>query len=210
MEDVLDVCHRPYSAEFPVACMDESSRQLVGEVTRPMEMSPNHPRLVDGEYVRNGVVETFAETEPLTGRRHIKVTDTRTMKDWAEYVREMPDVRYPASRKAVLVMDNLNTHSIGSLYEAFPPAEAERLAKRLEIHCTPRHGSWLNMAEVELGALKLQCPDRRIPTKEKMKEEVAAWLADRNATRRKIDWQFTTAEARIKLKRLYPVIEAHD
>ena len=163
MEDVLDVCHRPYSAEFPVACLDESSRQLVGEVTRPMEMCPSHPRLVDGEYARNGVVETFAETGPLTGRRHIKVTDTRTMKDWAEYVREMPDVRYPASRKAVLVMDNLNTHSIGSLYEAFPPAEAERLAKRLEIHCTPRHGSWLNMAEIELGALKLQCLDRRIP-----------------------------------------------
>ena len=210
MEDVLDVYHRPYSAEFPVVCMDESSRQLVGEVTRPIEMSPSHPRLVDDEYVRNGVVEIFAEIEPLTGRQHIKVTDTRTMRDWAEYVREMLDERYPASRKVVLVMDNLNTHSIGSLYEAFPPAEAERLAKRLEIHCTPRHGSWLNIAEIELSALKLQCLNRRIPTKEKMKEEVAAWLADRNATRRKIDWQFTTAEARIKLKRLYPVIEAHD
>ena len=210
MEDVLDVCHRPYSAGFPVVCMDESGRQLVGEVTRPMEMSPNHPRLVDDECVRNGVVETFAEMEPLTGRQHIRVTDTRTMRDWAEYVREMLDARCPAPRKAVLAMDNLNTHSIGSLHEAFPPAEAERPAERLEIHCTPRHGSWLNIAEIELSALKFQCLNRRIPTKEKMKEEVAAWLADRNATQRKIDWQFTTAEARIKLKRLYPVIEAHD
>ena len=139
MEDVLDVCHRPYSAEFPVACMDESSRQLAGEVTRPMEMSPNHPRLVDGEYARNGVGETFAETGPLTGRRHIKVTDTRTMKDWAEYVREMPDVRYPASRKAVLVMENLNTHSIGSCTRPSRPPRRSVLQRGLK--STARQGT---------------------------------------------------------------------
>ena len=150
MEDVLDVYHRPYSAEFPVVCMDESSRQLVGEVTRPMEMCPSHPRLVDGEYARNGVVETFAETKPLTGRRHIKVTDTRTMRDWAEYVREMLDERYPASRKVVLVMDNLNTHSIGSLYEAFPPAEADLLFPLPEMASSratrPGRSVWSSMA----------------------------------------------------------------
>lgn len=210
MEDVLDVYHRPYDPERPVVCMDESSRQLVGEVTGPIGMSPNHVRLEDDEYVRQGVVEIFAEIEPLTGRQHVKVTDTRTMADWAEYVKEMLDTRYPAARKVVLVMDNLNTHSIGSLYEAFPPAEAERLARKLEIHCTPKHGSWLNIAEIELSALKLQCLDRRIPTKEKMEEEVKAWLADRNAASRKIDWQFTAAEARVKLKRLYPVIKTQN
>ena len=210
MEDVLDVYHRPYNAGRPVVCMDESSRQLVGEVTPPIGMSPNHARLEDDEYARNGVVEIFAEIEPLTGRQHVKVTETRTMADWAEYVREMLDKRYPAAEKVVLVMDNLNTHSVGSLYEAFPPGEAERLARKLEIHYTPKHGSWLNIAEIELSALKLQCLDRRIPTKERMEKEVEAWLADRNAAAHKIDWQFTTADARIKLKRLYPVTKTQE
>lgn len=207
MEDVIDVYHRAYSSDYPVVCMDESSKQLIGEVTFPIPMSVNHPLLMDDEYVRNGVVEIFAEIEPLTGRQHVKITDTRTRKDWADYIREMVDERYPEAKKIVLVMDNLNTHSIGSLYEAMPPAEAERIAAKLEIHYTPKHGSWLNVAEIELSALKKQCLDRRIPTKEEMEKQVNAWLKDRNSAPCRVKWQFTNEEARIKLKRLYPTIE---
>lgn len=207
MEDVLDVYHRPYDPAFPVVCMDESSKQLIGEVTPPIGMSGNHPKLEDDEYVRNGVVEIFAEIEPLTGAQFVKVTDTRTKADWAQYIKEMLDGRYPAARKVVLVLDNLNTHVAASLYEAFPPEEARRLAGRLEIHYTPKHGSWLNIAEIELSALKKQCLDRRIPTKEMMTREVDAWLKDRNARHCKVSWQFSTANARIKLKRLYPRIK---
>lgn len=204
MEDVLEVYLRPYNPEFPVVCMDESSKQLIGEVNEPIPAAPGHPLLKDDEYVRNGVAEIFMEVEPLAGRRHVVVTESRTRVDWANQIREMLDIRYPDAQKVVLVMDNLNTHSIASLYEAFPPAEALRLAQRLEIHHTPKHGSWLNIAEIELSVLKRQCLAERIPEIEHMRGEITAWNEARNSKQRKVDWQFTTADARVKLKRLYP------
>ena len=163
MEDVLEVYHRPYNPDYPVVCMDESSKQLIGEVTEPIPAAPGHPLLKDDEYIRNGVAEIFLEVEPLAGRRHVEVTEHRTMIDWAKNTRDMLDVRYPNAKKVVLVMDNLNTHGIASLYEAFPPEEALRLANRLEIHHIPKHGSWLNIAEIELSVLKRQCLPERIP-----------------------------------------------
>jgi DDE superfamily endonuclease len=166
--------------------------------------APGHPLLRDDEYVRNGVAEIFMEVEPLAGRRHVAVTERRTRIDWAHQIREMLDVRYPGAEKVVLVMDNLNTHGLASLYEAFPPADALRLAQRLEIHHTPKHGSWLNIAEIELSVLKRQCLADRIPSLEQMRGEVAAWNRARDTEQRKVDWQFTTADARVKLKRLYP------
>lgn len=204
MEDVLDLYHLPYDPRFPLVCMDESNKQLVGEVTSPIPAAPGHPLLVDHEYVRNGVAEIFLEVEPLAGRRHVAVTEQRTRKDWAGFIKGMLDERYPEAVKVRLVMDNLNTHSLSSLYEAFEPEEARRLARRLEIHYTPKHGSWLNIAEIELSALKIQCLDRRIPEIGKLRSEVAAWEADRNNRNAKVDWQFSTTDARIKLKRLYP------
>jgi transposase len=204
MEDVLEVYHLPYDSDYPMVCMDESSKQLIGEVREPIEGKPGRVKKVDDEYVRYGVVEIFMEVEPLAGKRHVAVTERRTRKDWAEQIRQMLDERYPDARKVRLVMDNLNTHSIASLYEAFSPKEARRLAERLEIHYTPKHGSWLNMAEIELSVLKGQCLDRRIADMATMQSEVAAWEADRNNSAKKIDWQFTTTDARIKLKRLYP------
>jgi transposase len=206
MEDILDIYHLPYDPEYPVVCMDEANKQLIGEVKKPMPMKQGCVRLEDDEYVRNGVVQIFAEIEPLTGRQHVKINDTRTMKDWAEYMKEMADERYPEVKKIRLVMDNLNTHTIASFYETYEPEEARRLAEKFEIHYTPKHGSWLNIAEIELSVLKRQCLDRRIPSKEEMVAEVEAWLADRNKKIQKIDWQFTCDKARIKLKRLYPVI----
>ena len=204
MEDVLEVYHLPYDSDYPMVCMDESSKQLIGEVREPIEGKPGCVKKVDDEYVRYGVVEIFMEVEPLAGKRHVAVTERRTRKDWAEQIQQMLDERYPDARKIRLVMDNLNTHSVASLYEAFSPKEARRLAERLEIHYTPKHGSWLNMAEIELSVLKGQCLDRRIADMATMRTEVAAWEADRNNSAKKIDWQFTTADARIKLKRLYP------
>ncbi len=204
MEDVLEVYHRPYSKKYPVVCMDESSKQLIGEVTDPIPAAPGHPLLRDDEYVRNGVAEIFLEVEPLAGRRHVEVTERRTMIDWAKFTRDMLDVRYPDAKKVVLVMDNLNTHGIASLYEAFPPAEALRLANRLEIHHTPKHGSWLNIAEIELSVLKRQCLPERIPDMDLMKRKIRAWNNERNCKQTKVDWQFTSEDARIKLKRLYP------
>jgi hypothetical protein len=204
MEDVLDVYHQPYDARFPLICMDESSQQLVGEVQAPIPAGPGHPQLVDHEYVRNGVAEIFLEVEPLSGRRHVVVSERRTRKDWARFVQGMLDERYPRAEKVCLVMDNLNTHSVASLYEAFEPEEARRLARRLEIHHTPKHGSWLNIAEIELSALKMQCLDRRIAEIDLLRSEIAAWQRDRNNTGVPVDWQFSTADARIKLKRLYP------
>lgn len=204
MEDVLEVYHRPYDPAFPVVCMDESSKQLIGEVTEPIPAAPGHPLLRDDEYVRHGVAEIFMEVEPLAGRRHVAVTERRTRIDWAHQIRDMLDVRYPGAEKVVLVMDNLNTHGLASLYEAFPPADALRLAQRLEIHHTPKHGSWLNIAEIELSVLKRQCLADRIPSLEQMRGEVAAWNQARDTEQRKVDWQFTTADARVKLKRLYP------
>jgi len=204
MEDVLEVYHLPYDPDYPVVCMDESSKQLIGEVRAPVPCAPGRIARMDDEYVRNGVAEIFMEVEPLSGKRHVAITERRTRKDWATQIKEMLDERYPDAIKVRLVMDNLNTHSIVSLYETFEPEEARRLAERLDIHYTPKHGSWLNMAEIEFSALKGQCLDRRIDNMEDMKTEVATWERDRNNRSKKIDWQFTTAEARIKLTRLYP------
>jgi hypothetical protein len=206
MEDVLEVYHLPYDPDYPVVCMDESSKQLIGEIREPIPGKPGQPERIDDEYVRNGVVEIFMEVEPLRGKRHVAVTERRTRKDWALQIKQMLDERYPDAIKVRLVMDNLNTHSIVSLYETFPPEEARRLSERLDIHHTPKHGSWLNMAEIELSVLKGQCLDRRIADIETMQAEVAAWEKGRNNSLKKIDWQFTTPDARVKLKRLYPKI----
>jgi len=204
MEDVLEVYHLPYDPDYPVVCMDESSKQLIGEVHEPIPCKPGQPKRMDDEYVRNGVVEIFMEVEPLAGRRHVAVTERRTRKDWAQQIQQMLDERYPDAVKVRLVMDNLNTHNIASLYETFEPEEARRLAERLDIHHTPKHGSWLNMAEIELSVLKGQCLNRRIADMVTMQAEVAAWERSRNNSSKNIDWQFTTTDARIKLKRLYP------
>jgi len=204
MEDVLDVYHLPYDPHYPVVCMDESCKQLIGEVRVPIPCKPGQPVRIDDEYVRNGVVEIFMEVEPLAGKRHVMVTERRTRKDWAQQIRQMLDERYPDAIKVRLVMDNLNTHQVASLYETFEAGQARRLAQRLEIHYTPKHGSWLNMAEIELSALKGQCLDRRIADISTMHSVVAAWEKDRNNSTRNINWQFTTSEARTKLKRLYP------
>lgn len=204
MEDVLEVYHLPYDPDYPVVCMDESCKQLIGEVRQPIPCKPGQPARIDDEYVRNGVAEIFMEVEPLAGRRHVAVTERRTRQDWAKQIKQMLDERYPGAIKVRLVMDNLNTHRVASLYETFPAHEARRLAERLEIHYTPKHGSWLNMAEIELSALKGQCLDRRIADMATMQTEIANWQHARNNATRKIDWQFTTADARIKLKRLYP------
>ena len=204
MEDVLDVYHAPYDPQFPLVCMDESNKQLVGEVHAPLPPAAGRGQINDHEYVRNGVAEIFLEVEPLAGRRHVAITERRTAKDWACFIKGMLVERYPQAIKVRLVMDNLNTHSAASLYEAFEPEEARRLARRLEIHYTPKHGSWLNVAEIELSALNSQCLARRIPDMDLMRKEVAAWERDRNNRATTIDWQFTTEKARIKLKRLYP------
>lgn len=204
MEDVLELYHAPYDPLMPLVCMDESSKQLVGEVHPPIPLAAGHPRIEDHEYVRNGVAEIFIEVEPLGGRRHIEITERRTRVDWAAFVKGMLDERYPDATKVILVMDNLNTHSVASLYEAFAPQEARRLAERLEIHYTPKHGSWLNVAEIELSVLQSQCLNRRIPDIDTLRRETKAWEAERNKRGNKTQWRFTTAQARIKLKRLYP------
>jgi len=206
MEDVLELYQKPYDPDYPVVCMDESCKQLIGEVREPIPCAPGEPLRIDDEYVRNGVAEIFMEVEPLAGKRHVAVTEHRARKDWAAQIKEMLDERYPNVIKVRLVMDNLNTHNIASLYETFEPKEARRLVERLEIHYTPKHGSWLNMAEIELSVLKGQCLDRRIPDIVSMQNQVVAWERDRNNSVRKIVWQFTTSDARIKLKRLYPKI----
>jgi hypothetical protein len=204
MEDVLEVYQLPYDPDFPVVCMDESSKQLVGEVAAPIPMAPGHGQIIDHEYVRNGVAEIFVEVEPLAGKRHVEVTERRTRKDWANFIKGMLDERYPNAVKVRLVMDNLNTHDVASFYEAFDPAEARRLAGRLEIHYTPKHGSWLNIAEIELSALQSQCMNRRIPSRERLQNEVSAWESARNTRGAPINWRFTNENARIKLTRLYP------
>lgn len=204
MEDVLDVYQRPYNPEFPVVCFDESSKQLIGEVKAPIPMTTNHPKLQDDEYVRNGVAEILLSVEPLAGQRHIEITSTRTRIDWAGYVKEMVDERYANAKKVVLVMDNLNTHSVASLYEAFSPEEAHRIAQRIEIHYAPKHGSWLNIAEIELAALKVGCLERRIPDISTMKKEVDAWTEERNNKFCGVDWHFDVGMARKKLKHIYP------
>ena len=208
MEDVLEVYVRPYDPRYPQVCLDETSRQLLAEVTAPLPLEPGHPVREDHEYVRGGVVNLFLVCEPLRGWRQVTVSDRRTRQDWAQVVRDLVDVHYPDAEKIVLVQDNLNTHTPASLYEAFSPAEAQRIASKLEIHYTPKHGSWLDMAEIELSVLAGQCLDRRLPDRATLEREVAAWVTARNAAGKTIDWRFTTADARIKLKHLYPVI--HD
>ena len=207
MEDVLDVYKRPYNPKRPMVCLDETSKQLIGETRIPVTASPGQPARYDYEYKRNGVANLFMIFEPLIGKRRVKVTERRTKIDWAYCVREMVDQIYPDAEQIVLVMDNLNTHNKSSLYEAFEPAEAKRIADKLEIHYTPKHGSWLDMAEIELGILSRQCLSRRIENMEQLEKEALAWEKNRNAKKDKVDWQFTTADARIKLKKLYPSIE---
>jgi len=204
MEDVLDVYHRPYDPSRPIVCMDEASKQLIGEVRDPLPMRPGRVAKYDSEYRRLGTANIFMAVEPLAGHRTVQVTDRRTRIDWARFIRHLLETVYAEAERVVLVMDNLNTHGIGSLYEAFDPATARSLASRLEIHYTPKHGSWLNMAETELSVLSRQCLDRRIDCREVMDAEIAAWEQSRNASESRIDWRFTTADARIKLKRLYP------
>ena len=206
MEDVLEVYQRPYDPRRPLVCFDEQSKQLIREIRQPVPATPGRARRIDYEYERNGTANLFMVFEPLAGRRRVKVTDRRTAIDFAEVIRETVD-GHPTADKIVLVMDNLNTHKIASLYEAFPPEEARRLIDRLEIHYTPKHGSWLNMAETELSVLTKQCLNRRLADKPTLVRETAAWETYRNTARCRIDWQFTTADARIKLKRLYPSIQ---
>ena len=207
MEDVLEVYHRPYDRQRPQVCLDEASKQLISQVTTPVPAQPGQPAREDYEYKREGTANLFMLAEPLAGRRHVKVTDRRTAVDFARVIRELVDVHYPDADRIVLVMDNLNTHKPASLYEAFEPAEARRLLEKLEIHHTPKHGSWLNMAEIELSVLGRQCLGDRIPDKSRLVQEVGAWEQCRNNDGGKVNWRFTTADARIKLKRLYPSIE---
>lgn len=206
MEDVLEVYHRPYNEKFPMVCLDETNRQLIAETRKAIPAKPGQNKRVDYEYRRNGVVNLFMMFEPLQAHRHVKVMDQRTRKDFAQCIRELVDVHYPDAEKIILVLDNLNTHSEGSFYEAFEPAEARRLAEKLEIHYTPKHGSWLNMAEIEIGVLSRQCLSQYIQSKEQMISEIGSWQQQRNYAEATVDWQFTTADARIKLKKLYPVI----
>ena len=204
MEDVITVYELPHDSAYPVVCMDETCKQLIGEVHEAILCAPGRPARVNHEYVRNGVAEIFLEVEPLTGTRHVAATEHRSKKDWARWIKGMLDERYSNAVRVRLVLDNLNTHCLASLYETFEPKEARRLAERLEIHYTPKHGSWLNMAEIELSALNGQCLDRRIPDLETMNSHIAAWENDRNNRQSKINWHFSTANARIKLNRLYP------
>ena len=206
MEDILEVYQRPYDPHRPLVCLDETSKQLIAETRVPIAAKPGQPGRYDYEYRRNGTANLFMMFAPLEGWRHVKVTDRHTAVDYAQVLKELSDTHFPGSAKIVLVQDNLNTHKPASLYEAFPPAEARRLVERFEWHYTPKHGSWLDMAESELGVLSSQCLDRRIPDQQVLKEEVEAWEADRNSKHAKADWQFTAADARVKLKRLYPAL----
>ena len=204
MENVLEAYQRPHDPRFPLICMDELSKQLTIETQTPLPAAPGRRECLDYEYERNGTANVFAFTEPLTGWRHLVVTDQRTKTDWAEAIRQLVDVHRPKAKRITLVMDNLNTHSLGSLYEAFPPQEARRLIQRLEVVHTPKHGSWLNMAEIELNVLTRQCLARRIPDKQTLANETAAWEKQRNGKHAKIDWQFKTNDARTKTEASVP------
>jgi DDE superfamily endonuclease len=207
MEDVLEVYHRPFDPKRPLVCLDEASKQLVGEVAQPIPAAPGQPERFDYEYVRNGTANLFMTSEPLLGRRAVQVTERRTAKDYAEVLRWLAEDMHPDAEVIVLVQDNLNTHRLASLYEAFPPEQARELAERFEVHYTPKHGSWLNVAEIELSVLARQCLDRRIDSAETLKREVAAWEEERNERAVEVRWRFTTADARIKLHRLYPSLQ---
>lgn len=207
MEDVLAVYRRPYDPRRPVVCMDEMSRQLLKEVREPIQTRPGTPYRYDHHYERNGTVNLFTFFEPLAARRVVITRERRTKTDWAECVRAVLDRHYPEAETVVLVMDNLNIHHISSFYEAFPAEQARRLAGRLEIHHTPEHGSWLNMAEVEQSVMARQALARRVPNRKTMERMTKAWQQERNAAEASVDWRFTTEDARIKLKRLYPKID---
>lgn len=206
MEDVLRVYQLPYDPDYPQVCLDETSKQLIGEVCEPLPCQPGQPYRYESHYRREGVCQLFLWYEPLAGRRHVAVRDHKGAVDWAEVIAELLEVHYPQAKRVRLVLDNLNTHAGGSLYQAFAPERARALYERLEIHYTPKQGSWLDMAEIELSVLTGQCLNRRIGTKEELVREVAAWEGQRNASKAQIDWRFTADNARIKLKRLYPTI----
>ncbi len=206
MENILAVYQRSYDETHPLICMDESSKQHIKETRQPIPAKPGSVEKYDTEYERNGVSNLFMFFEPLEGRRHVAVTNQRTALDWAHQIRHLVDVMYPGAERISLVMDNLNTHAGASLYKAFPPEEARRLLDKLEIHYTPKHGSWLNMAEIELSILSRQCLNRRIPDQSVLKVEVAAWQDNRNASARPMEWRFTNNDARVKLKKLYPTL----
>lgn len=205
MEEILDLYTQPLAPARPLVCFDETSKQLVGEVRTPLPMVPGHPACYDTEYERRGTANLFLFTAPLLGWRQIKVTDHRTRIDFAHAIRDLVDVHFPQAERITLVLDNLNTHDPASLYQAFAPAEAKRLWDKLDVHFTPKHGSWLNIAEIEFSVLSRQCLDRRIPDQATLTTEVAAWVAERNAEGAAVDWRFTTDDARIKLTHLYPV-----
>ncbi|HEU5374076.1 MAG TPA: IS630 family transposase [Ktedonobacteraceae bacterium] len=207
MEDVLEVYTRPYDARFPQICLDEGSKQLLAETREPLPIAPGKPKREDYEYEREGTCRLFLACEPLSGKRFLQARERRTKADWADFVRELIEVHYPQAEKVVLVLDNLNTHTPAYFYEVFAPAEAWRLSQKLEVHSTPKHGSWLNMAEIELSVLARQCLNRRLGTLEEVSQQVQAWQEERNQLQATINWRFTAADARIKLKRLYPIIE---
>jgi len=206
MEQVLDIYKRPYNASNPVICSDESPKQLIGEIRTPIPMEPGKERKLDSEYVRNGVCNIFMMVEPLAGKRIVKVTGRRTKKDWAEWIKEIVDKHYSNAELITLIQDNLNTHKPAVLYEYFPPEEAKRLIDKIDFKYTPIHGSWLDIAEIELNVLHGQCLKERMESKEQVKRAVNAWQIDRNNKSKGVNWQFTTDNARIKLKRLYPTI----
>jgi transposase len=208
MEDILALYTQPEDPNRPLVCMDEVPKQLISDVREPIQARPGQSLRVDYEYQRNGVANVFMFFEPLRGQRHVKVTHTRTRLDWAEAMRELSDEIHPEAEKIIVVLDNLNTHTPSAFYLAFEPEEARRLVNRFEFHFTPKHGSWLNMAEIELSVLSRRCINRRISDVDILRHEVLAWAMDRNSKVVKVDWRFTTADARIKLKRLYPKI--HD
>ena len=206
MEDVLDVYERPYDEERPLVCMDEKPYQLLGEAKEPLPMRPGDDKKLDSEYVRHGTCSIFVFTEPLAGRRHVSVREHRTAEDGAEEIKYLSDEMYPDAEKIVHVMDNRNTHKPSSLYKKYPPEEARRIIKRLEIHYTPKHGSWLDIAEIELNVMTRQCLNRRIDNIEILRQELMAWENERNTSEDKINWHFKTTDARIKLISLYPTV----
>jgi len=206
MEQVLDVYKRPYNEDNPVICSDESPKQLIGEIREPIPMEKGKEKKIDSEYVRNGVCNIFMMIEPLAGRRIVKVTDRRTKKDWAEWIKEIVDIQYPNAKIITLVQDNLNTHNPAVLYEHFTPIEAKRIIDKIEFVYTPKHGSWLDMAEIELNILHNHCLKERMESREQVEIAVNAWQKDRNNKTKGINWQFTTPDARVKLKRLYPTL----
>lgn len=207
MEDILDVYEMPYNPDQPVVCMDEKPYQFLGEAREPLPMRPGDDKKTDSEYVREGICSIFVFVEPLDGRRHVNVHERRTAQDWAKEIQYLVDISYPDAEKIILVMDNLNIHALSSLYKTFPAKEARRIAKKLELHYTPKHGSWLNMAEIELNVMARQCLSRRIGDINTLRDELTAWEVEHNEKTSKISWHFTTSNARERLISLYPKFE---